>query len=457
MRYQLVRELTADSLLVKTETGTECVFDKVALPANLKESYRLELHNKIRELSKNEAGVNASGLIKYHGLEKYNEEYYLRRKEPNDKGIVPYRPVDLAEAIAVLLQIVRIMDAYHRRNVVIGGLSLGQLHCGATGELLLQDPPLLNYLSKMLGEKYGFSLPSEVIKGAPWNQQADVFSWGELAYRLLVGVAPFAAAKPEDQAAKVLEGMVIDPRNMQPRLSAKLSRLILDCLAVTPQKRPDTVNLLQRLEEMAGREECLADPETLAVFQEKAAVYRKQQQSRERLRLWWRKYGISSCVALAVVIVLAAMLFSPKKSILTPRTTPLAVLYYYFKGITTVDVTMIDDTVYRAKNDLSEVVGNIHVINVTQKANQVAMSGDAAIKIKVEGLKIKKESETTGLVVYNVRYNVEFDMRKERQYLARHDRFSLSRVYKVWRITKIKKLQEKRWSEKITPAEPKTN
>jgi serine/threonine protein kinase len=458
MRYQKGKELSTETLLLlNSATGETVGADRVNVKANLKEGFRLELHNEIRKLATAEATVRTSGVIQYQGLEKVDGEFYLIRKNAKEYlGIRPYQPTTLSDTVRVLLQIAQIMDVYHRQEVVLGGLSPGQLQLSPApaDKVLLQDPPVINHLAKLLEGDYEYSLPVEVIKGQAWGVKADVFSWGELAYRLLTGEAPFAAAQPEDRSAKVIAGMVIDPRNIQPRLSEAFSRLISACLAVEPQRRPTTGELLHELDTLVSQKKCLAATEEVALFEEKAALYRKRQQSQERFRLWWRKQGLTWCGIVGAIVILGLTIFAPRETTLSPRTTPDTVINYYFKAIRTVNVSLLDETIHRTKNDLSDIISNIHVINTSRKANEMRLNGADAIKIEIEGLSLNKEQATAAMVVYQAKYKIKFVMAGEIEYLSREDRFKLTPVRRVWRITKIDKLKEKRWTIKLKPQPP---
>ncbi|MGD8399528.1 MAG: protein kinase [Bacillota bacterium] len=450
MRYQKVKELSSETcLLLKTATGETVVADQVDVKANLKEGFRLELHNEIRKLAAEEVGVQATGLIQYQGLEKVEGSFYLVRKNGKDyTGIEGYQPASLRGVVPVLLHLAQIMDAYHRRGLILGGLSPGLLQRNPAGKVLLQDPPVLNHLAKLLEGEYEFSLPVEVIKGQSWGEKADVFSWGELAYRLLTGEAPFAAAQPEDRAAKVIAGLVIDPRNIQPQLSEVCSRLLMSCLAVEPQRRPTMAELLRQWKALVSQKKCLAPAEEVTLFEEKAALYRKRQQSRARFWLWWRKYGLIWSGISGAVLILLLTILAPKQTTLSSRTTPDQVVNYYFQAIRTVNVPLLDETIHRTKNDLSDIISNIHVINATRKANEMQFNGENAIKVQVEMLNLQKERATSTAVVYHVKYRLKFDMANEINFLSREDRFRLTSVRRVWRITKINVLKQKRWSRK---------
>ncbi|HYH03740.1 MAG TPA: hypothetical protein VEC37_11595, partial [Bacillota bacterium] len=275
-----------------------------------------------------------------------------------------------------------------------------------------------------------------------------------LAFKLLTGKEPFAADQPEDRVAKLLEGMVTDPRIFEPRLSEKFSKLMLSCLAADAKLRPAPADLLNQFNNLLATGACFAGADEVKIFTERSAAYHKQQQSRERLWLWWRKHGKVVAVAMVGAVVLMTLMLSPKKERITEKTTPLEVLNYYFTAIKTVDVSLMDETVYRAKNSLSDIMGNIHVINATQKANQFKQSNEDAIKVVIEGFELKKERETAAVADYKVKYMIKFVSSQEINHLTREDWFHLNPVGKKWRITQINIVKQKRWIKKLTPPAP---
>jgi hypothetical protein len=448
MRYRLVKQLTAESILVSTDTGMEVVLDKLDLPVNIKESYRLELHNDIRKISAAEETVAHPGLLKYYGLEKYEDGYYLARTGTEGEGIVPYQRGNLEAIGKDLLEIARLMDVYHRSGTVLGGISWGQLKTGSGGEMRFQDPPVLNHLAKMLDAVYFFNMPPEVIKGATWGEQSDVFSWGDLAYRLVTGEDPFRTEKSEDRAAKILEGMMSDPRDLEYRLSESLSRLIVNCLAPDPKKRPETAALIRELDTLIQNNQCLAAPEVARLFEEKAVANRRRQQAKEKIWMWRRKFGFTVVISVAVIAVLFVMGMNRGKPTITSQTTPAEVLHYYFQGIRDVNVSLMDETLHKAKHNLSDTIGNIHVINMSRKANELNMKDDA-IKVTVEGLTLERKAKTAESEVYHVKYTVKLAMPAQVQYIDRDDEFTLRPVRKVWRITGIKVLKSKTRTVKL--------
>ena len=131
---------------------------------------------------------------------------------------------------------------------------------------------------------------------------------------------------------------------------------------------------------------------------------------------------------------------------ITAATTPSEVLNYYFEGVKKVDVLLVDEAIHKAKNNLSQIVSNIHVINTTNKAaDPLAVANQ--IKIDVEDLRVEKLSEKPKEVKYRVDYRIKITASRVVEYLERNDEYLLEPVKGVWRITDIKVLHQKNWKE----------
>jgi serine/threonine-protein kinase len=78
----------------------------------------------------------------------------------------------------------------------------------------------------------------EIVEGKDADARSDVFSLGTILYWLASGKLPFAAANPTAILRRVLEGDVEDPRAVDPRVPDPLAELVLECLAVAPERRP---------------------------------------------------------------------------------------------------------------------------------------------------------------------------------------------------------------------------
>lgn len=452
MSYQLVKELSPECLMLQNEAGEKFIFDKIPFAVPPRESLRKEIQRDLREIVEEEKAIKVAGLIKYINMEKYQDGYYLVRENSHSLSLKNVANGNIEETCQALLQVLKTIQVYHRDGIALGGISIGLIKQGGKNSYYLQDPLILNYLWKSLEGIYQIERSPEVVEGHNWSMESDIFSWGVSAYQLLTGVEPYRADTQGDKVAKILRASVIPLNDLKPELSSLLNKLIMSCLNKNPFKRPKVENLISQLTKLLENQLVVLDKAEAKKQQERAVANRAKFRLQESLWLWFRKYGKIAGISSGIIIVLIWLFMGSKsKPTITASATPDQVLNYYFEGVKTVNVLLVDEAIYKAKNNFSNLVSNIHVLNTTNKATDPGAI-DNQIKIAIEGLQLEKLSEKPEEVKYHVDYRVKIAAPRVVEYLERNDEYTLKPVKKVWRITEIKVLHQKNWKEELKPA-----
>lgn len=451
MKYQIVSDHSG-RLVASTENGERWIADKIEFAIRPKDNTRREILTGVQQKIADQAQINEVGLLKYRDFIREGEDYLLIRPETELNG-QPFAPSCPEDVCRGLLRILKIMSAFHSQGRMIGGLSRGMLWQDAAGELILQDPVVMNYLSSWLvGSDYRYDLPPEVIRGEVWGPAADVYSWGIIAYQLLTGEHPFTARNDADRIAQVLRGKVIEPRNLQPFLSPELNAVIIKALSVEPGDRPALKTLITELSRLFDSQRCTVSSSEAEAYSAKAGQSLKRHQSREKAWLWFRRYGVICLAAVAILVVgIFLTLEFRADPIITEKHTPKQVVDFYFEAVRTNNVALMAESLHKAKNSLEGMVSNIHVMNV-QAAT--AVTSENKLKIIIDELQIKPVLETAEEHQYDIAYKLHIKMGEKIQYMEREDRFILKPVRKVWRITQIEVLKSKHYE--LEP-EPQTN
>ncbi len=449
MPYQLVKELSPECLLLQNEAGEKFIFDKIPFAVSPRENLRKEMQKELREIVEEGKSIKSANLIKYINLEKYQDGFYLVRENSSQFSLNSVAPRDIEEACKALLQVLKIIQIYHRDGMVLGGLSIGLIKQVGKNSYYLQDPLIFNYLWRSLDPTYQIHRSPEVIQGHSWSLESDLFSWGVVAYQLLTGADAYPAATQEEKTAKILRGSVISPNDLKPEISSGLNKLIISSLNKNPLKRPKVEDLISELTKLLDNQMVTISETEAKKQQERAGRNRKKFKFQELIWLWLRKYGKIAGITLGVIIVFIWLFLGSKPDpTITAATKPTQVINYYFEGVEKINVLLVDEAIHKAKNNFSQMVSNIHVLNTTNKATA---PGDTKnqIKIDVEGIKIEKLSEKPEEVKFRVDYRVKITAPQVIEYLERNDEYILKPVKKVWRITDIKVLHQKNWKEEI--------
>jgi len=438
LKYHIISDQSG-RLVATTEDGEHWIADKIEFAIRPKDNNRREILTGVQQKIAEQAQINETGLLKYRDFIREGEDYYLIRSETELNGQA-FTPASLEDACRGLLRILKIMNAFHRQGRAIGGLSRGMLWQDGAGELVLQDPLVMNYLSSWIGgTDYRYDLSPEVIRGEAWGKAADVYSWGVIAYQLLTGTHPFNARNDADRIAQVLRGKVVEPRTLQPYLSPELSGLIVKSLSVDPGERPTLETIITELSRLIDNQRCIVSGAEAQAYSAKAGQSLKRHQSREKVWLWFRRYGV---ICLTVLAVLAVGIFLTlefrAEPVITKEHTPAQVVNFYFEAVRTNNVPLMGETLHKAKNSLEGMVSNIHVMNV-QMASEVTPEG--RLKIVIDELQIKPILETAEKYQYDIVYKLHINMGKKTQYMEREDRFTLKPVRNIWRITEIEVLK----------------
>jgi uncharacterized RDD family membrane protein YckC len=86
--------------------------------------------------------------------------------------------------------------------------------------------------------------PPEQLRGEPLDVRADIYAVGATLYYLLTGRAPFDAPDLPELFAKVTNAVPPPPRQLRRDIPARLSALVMQCLAKSPADRPPSYRAL---------------------------------------------------------------------------------------------------------------------------------------------------------------------------------------------------------------------
>jgi len=449
LAYQLIKELSPDCLIIQNEAGEKLVFDKIPFAVPPRENLRREMQKEVKEIVEETKAIKTSGLIKYISMEKYQNEYYLVRENSRSLCLENVTNATIEDTCQALLHALKMIQVYHQSGKVLGGISVGLIKQSGKNSYYLQDPLVLNYLSKSLGQIYQIDRPPEVIQGHAWSMESDIFSWAVAAYHLITGMEPYQAETLEERVAKIVRGSVISLNDHKSEVGPLLNKLILSCLNRNHLKRPKVESLITQLTKLLENNEVVIPEAEAKKQQERGEINRTRFKCKESVWLWFRKYGKIVGIGLGITILFLGMYFGSKpKPTITPATKPDQVVNYYFEGIKTINVSLMDEATYKSKNTLTDFISMVHVINASLRSTSPAAVEDLA-KVVINGLKLEKILDKPEEIKYRAEYQLEVIRPQAIEYLERKEELNLKPIKKVWRITDIQLLFNKHWREEV--------
>ncbi|HEX9917351.1 MAG TPA: tetratricopeptide repeat protein [candidate division Zixibacteria bacterium] len=165
-------------------------------------------------------------------------------------------------------ELCEILGYLHSRGIVHCDLKLDNLKVveGLFGVKLLDFG-----LSEKIGSRVGRQLKGtldymapEIFSGGSLDGRTDLYSLGVILYQVTTSQLPFPSKDPVRVVAGHLEGEVIPPRKLNPKIPLILDRLVLKLLKKSPDKRYQSVNQLKRaIEERTRLKTDITRPELL--------------------------------------------------------------------------------------------------------------------------------------------------------------------------------------------------
>jgi len=150
------------------------------------------------------------------------------------------------DAARLVAKIAHAVQYAHERGILHRDLKPANILIDAEGE-----PHVLDFgVARRIGADSSLTMEGAVLgtpsymapeqaagKTKELGAAADIYSLGAILYFLLTGRPPFVAASALDTLVQVLEGEVIVPRVINPRVAPDLEQICLRCLEKSPERR----------------------------------------------------------------------------------------------------------------------------------------------------------------------------------------------------------------------------
>ncbi len=182
-----------------------------------------------------------------------------------------------AIAASIVREICRALGSAHEHGVVHRDVKPENVMITHQGTVKLMDFGIakIQRITNMTQTGIFMGSPSymspEQVRGRDVDNRSDIYSLGVLFYELITGKLPFTGSSTADIAMRILNGDFAHPKFIMAGIPDALDQCIVQCLALTPENRPQSIevvgdkidSMLQSMgleSSMQELERCFKDP-----------------------------------------------------------------------------------------------------------------------------------------------------------------------------------------------------
>lgn len=203
----------------------------------------------LREVQLNRM-LNHPNVVKVFDIGAFGDGLYLTMEyvegQTLKQRLLAGRPA-LTEAIRILKEICKGLEAVHGANVIHRDLKPGNVLLGTDSEVKIADfgvaRPGISELTAH-DEVIGCApyIAPEVWMGRNVTASADIYALGIIAYEMIAGELPFDGDSPADLMRKHLESKPYPLNEIEPSLPDWVNVLVLGMLEKEPAARPESAS-----------------------------------------------------------------------------------------------------------------------------------------------------------------------------------------------------------------------
>ncbi|MFQ6069697.1 MAG: protein kinase [Candidatus Aminicenantales bacterium] len=267
-KYEILRSLGSGgfgSVFLARDTWLNI---KVAIKVPHKQS--LELYKLLKE-PRLQAALNHPNIVRMISAEKENRVFFMVMEyvkgKTLEKILINEKTLELDMAINIIKQISYGVEHAHKNKIIHRDLRPSNIIISEDGTAKITDfgtsvwMSNIPYASTRIGSP-PYMAPEQFMGKATYI--SDIYSLGCIFYEILIGRPPIFDPDPFKIMERAQEGRITPPRLKNTRIPRKISELIMDCLAPSPEERIKKASeVVRRLSEFKEKESTVSEIEEI--------------------------------------------------------------------------------------------------------------------------------------------------------------------------------------------------
>lgn len=160
-------------------------------------------------------------------------------------------PRDLMETLDCFIQTAKAVHALHEMGYVHCDLKPNNILRAADGTTKVIDLGQAARIGAVKNRIQGTAdyIAPEQVKLQPVTEKTDVYNFGATLYWALCGChLPTLFTLEKGENSFLVDDQIATPHSMNPDIPEQLSHLVMQCVKLNPQKRPQMAEVIRRLE-----------------------------------------------------------------------------------------------------------------------------------------------------------------------------------------------------------------
>lgn len=337
-RYQIIEELGKGGMgrvykvldkETKEKIALKLIKPEIASDKKIIERFRNELTTARKITQKN--------VCRMYDLGKEKGSYYITMEYISGqdlKGLIRQTgQLTVGKAVSIAKQICEGLSEAHQVGVVHRDLKPANIMIDTEGNVRIMDFGIARVLKEkgITGAGVMIGTPEymspEQVEGKDIDQRSDIYSLGVILYEMITGIIPFDGDTPLSIAHKHKYEAVQEPKKINARISDDLNNVILKCLEKDKETRYQSAG--EVLSDLSRIEKGLPTSEKTA--QAKKPLTHKEL----TVTIGLKRLLIPAAAILALaLIVVAVLLFLPKKTEVAAPSDRVSLAVMYFRNNT---------------------------------------------------------------------------------------------------------------------------